>query len=149
VRMQHVPYKGGTAAQTALLSGEIPVFFTTPAGTAELHRAGKLRILGVTTLERFPSLPEVPTVAESLLPGFNARGWMALAAPKGTPDAVLARLNAAIHTAAARRDVQERLVNLGTVVEDTLTPQAAQKFLADEVVRWKGVVQAARIPLQD
>jgi tripartite-type tricarboxylate transporter receptor subunit TctC len=149
VRMQHVPYKGGTASQTALLSGEIPVFFTTPAGTAELHRAGKLRIIAVTTIDRFPRLPEVPTVAETLLPGFNARGWMALAAPKGTPDAVVARLNAAIRTATARKDVQEKLVNLGTVVEDPLTPEAAQKFLGDEVTRWKGVVQAAGIPLQD
>jgi tripartite-type tricarboxylate transporter receptor subunit TctC len=74
---------------------------------------------------------------------------MALAAPKGTPDAVVAKLNAAIRMAVARREVQERLINLGTVAENTLAPEAAQKFLADEVARWKGVVQAAKIPLQD
>lgn len=149
ITMQHVPYKGGNAAQVAMLSGEIPVFFTTPVGMTDLHIAGKLHVIAVTTIDRFPRLPDVPTVAETLLPGFNARGWMALAAPKGTPDAVIAKLNAAIRTAAARRDVQERLINLGTVVENTLTPDAAQKFLADEVARWKGVVQAARIPQQD
>jgi tripartite-type tricarboxylate transporter receptor subunit TctC len=149
IKMQHVPYKGGNAAQVAMLSGEIPVFFTTPVGMVDLHNAGKARVIGVTTIERFPRLPDVPTVAETLLPGFNARGWMALAAPKGTPEPVVARLNAAIRTAAARRDVQERLIIQGTVVENTLTPEAAQKFLADEVARWKGVVQAAHIPLQD
>lgn len=149
IKMQHVPYKGGNAAQVAMLTGEIPVFFTTPVGMVELHQTGKARVIGVTTLERFPRLPDVPTVAETLLPGFNARGWMALAAPKGTPEPVVARLNSAIRTAAARRDVQERLINQGTVVENTLTPEAAQKFLADEVARWKRVVQAAQIPLQD
>ena len=149
INMQHVPYKGGNAAQVAMLSGEIPVFFTTPVGMVELHQTGKVRVLGVTTIERFPKLPDVPTVAETLAPGFNARGWMALAAPKGTPDAVVAKLNTAIRTAAARSDVQERLINIGTVVENTLAPEMAQKFLADEVARWKGVVQAARIPLQE
>jgi tripartite-type tricarboxylate transporter receptor subunit TctC len=149
LNMQHVPYKGGNAAQIAMMTGEIPVFFTTPVGMVELHQTGKVHVIGVTTLERFPKLPDVPTVAETLAPGFNARGWMALAAPKGTPDAVVAKLNAAIRAAAARREVQERLITLGTVVENTLTPEAAQKFLADEVARWKGVVQAAKIPLQD
>jgi tripartite-type tricarboxylate transporter receptor subunit TctC len=149
MRMQHVPYKGGNAAQMAMLSGEIATFFTTPVGMVELHRTGKVRVLAVTTLERFPLLPDVPTVAETLAPGFSARGWMVLAAPRGTPDAVMARLNAAIRTATARRDVQERLINQGTVVENPQTPEAGQKFLADEVQRWKGVVQAAKIPLQE
>jgi tripartite-type tricarboxylate transporter receptor subunit TctC len=149
MRMQHVPYKGGNAAQMAMLSGEIATFFTTPVGMVDLHRTGKVRVLAVTTLERFPLLPDVPTVAETLAPGFSARGWMVLAAPKGTPDAVLARLNAAVRTATARRDVQERLINQGTVVENPQTPEAGQKFLADEVQRWKRVVQAAKIPLQE
>jgi tripartite-type tricarboxylate transporter receptor subunit TctC len=149
MRMQHVPYKGGNAAQMAMLSGEIATFFTTPVGMVDLHRAGKVRVLAVTTLERFPLLPDVPTVAEVLAPGFSARGWMVLAAPKGTPDAVLARLNSAVRTATARREVQERLINQGTVVEDPQTPEAGQKFLASEVQRWKSVVQAAKIPLQE
>lgn len=149
MRMQHVPYKGGNAAQLAMMTGEIATFFTTPVGMVELHRVGKARVLGVTTRERFPGLPDVPTVAEVLAPGFDARGWMVLAAPKGTPDAVMARLNAAIRTATARRDVQDRLINQGTVVEDPRTPEAAQKFLADEVQRWKNVVQAAKIPQQE
>lgn len=149
MQMQHVPYKGGNAAQIAMMTGEIATFFTTPVGMVELHNSGKARVLGVTTRERFPRLPDVPTVAETLAPGFDARGWMVLAAPKGTPDAVMARLNAAIRTATSRRDVQERLINQGTVVEDPRAPEAAQKFLVDEVQRWKSVVQAAKIPLQD
>jgi tripartite-type tricarboxylate transporter receptor subunit TctC len=149
LNMQHVPYKGGNAAQIAMMTGEVPVFFTTPVGMVELHQTGKVHIIGVTTEERFPKLPDVPTVGETLAPGFSARGWMALAAPKGAPDAVVAKLNAAIRAAAARHDVQERLINLGTVVENTQTPEAAQKFLADEVARWKSVVQAAKIPLQE
>ena len=148
--MQHVPYKGGNSAQMAMLSGqEVPVFFTTPVGMVELHQSGKVHVLGVTTAERFPRLPDVPTVGEALAPGFVARGWMALAAPKGTPDAIVARLNAAMRTAATRRDVQERIITLGCVVESTGAPETGQKFLADEVARWKGVVQAAHIPLQD
>jgi tripartite-type tricarboxylate transporter receptor subunit TctC len=149
MRMQHVPYKGGNAAQIAMMSGEIASFFTTPVGMVELHRSGKARVLGVTTKERFPGLPDVPTVAEVLAPGFDARGWMVLAAPKGTPESVMLRLNAAIRVATGRRDVQERLIAQGTVVEDPRTPAAAQKFLADEVQHWKGVVQAAKIPLQE
>ena len=74
---------------------------------------------------------------------------MALAAPKATPDSTIAKINAAMRTAAARKDVQERIILLGCVVESTGTPEAGQKFLADEVARWKGVVQAAHIPLQD
>jgi len=147
--MQHVPYKGGNAAQVAMLSGkEVPVFFTTPVGMVELHQAGKVNVIGVTTAERFPKLPEVPTVGEAVAPGFAARGWMVLAAPKGTPDAVVARLNSAVRAAATRKDVQERIINLGCVVEATGTPEAGQKFLSDEVTRWKGVVQAAKIPQQ-
>jgi tripartite-type tricarboxylate transporter receptor subunit TctC len=147
--MQHVPYKGGNSAQVAMLSGEVPAFFTTPVGMVELHQAGKVQVLGVTTAERFPRLPDVPTVAESVAPGFVARGWMMLAAPKGTPDAVMARINGAMRAAAARKDVQDRIINLGCVVEATGTPEAGQKFLADEVTRWKSVVQTAKIPLQD
>jgi tripartite-type tricarboxylate transporter receptor subunit TctC len=149
MRMQHVPYKGGNAAQIAMMSGEIASFFTTPVGMVELHRSGKARVLGVTTKERFPGLPDVPTVAEVLAPGFDARGWMVLAAPKGTPESVILRLNAAIRVATGRRDVQERLIAQGTVVEDPRTPAAAQRFLAEEVQHWKGVVQAAKIPLQE
>jgi tripartite-type tricarboxylate transporter receptor subunit TctC len=150
ISMQHVPYKGGNSAQVAMLSGnEVPVFFTTPVGMIELHQTGKVHVIGVTTAERFPKLPDVPTVGEALAPGFAARGWMALAAPKGTPDAVIAKLNAAMRTAAARKDVQERIINLGCVVEDTGTPDAGQKFLTDEVARWKGVVQSAHIPQQE
>ena len=149
MRMQHVPYKGGNAAQIAMMSGEIASFFTTPVGMVELHRSGKARVLGVTTKERFPGLPDVPTVAEVLAPGFDARGWMVLAAPKGTPESVMPRLNAAIRVATGRRDVQERLIAQGTVVEEPRTPAAAQKFLAEEVQHWKGVVQAAKIPLQE
>jgi tripartite-type tricarboxylate transporter receptor subunit TctC len=149
MRMQHVPYKGGNAAQIAMMTGEIATFFTTPVGMVELHRTGKARVLGVTTKERFPGLPDVPTVAEVLAPGFDARGWMVLAAPKGTPESVMLRLNAAIRVATGRRDVQERLIAQGTVVEDPRTPAAAQKFLADEVQHWKSVVQAAKIPLQE
>ena len=99
MRMQHVPYKGGNAAQIAMMTGEIATFFTTPVGMVELHRTGKARVLGVTTKERFPGLPDVPTVAEVLAPGFDARGWMVLAAPRGTPESVMLRLNAAIRTA--------------------------------------------------
>ena len=150
VSMQHVPYKGGNSAQVAMLSGkEVPVFFTTPVGMVELHQAGKVHVLAVTTAERFPRLPDVPTVGEAVAPGFVARGWMALAAPRGTPDAVIARINSAMRAAAARKDVQERIITLGCVVEATGTPEAGQKFLAEEVARWKGVVQAAHIPLQD
>ena len=83
ISMQHVPYKGGNAAQVAMLTGEIPVFFTTPVGMIELHQSGKVRVVAVTTLQRFPKLPDVPTVAETLAPGFNARGWMAAASPRG------------------------------------------------------------------
>lgn len=146
-KMNHVPYKGGTADQTALLGGEIPVIFSTPSVTAPLHLAGKFRMLAVMSAQRFPGTPNVPTVAESVLPGFDVSGWMMLAAPRGTPDAVIARLNDVVNGALRGEELRTRLVNLGVAPANPSSPDGAQKFVLGEISRWRKVILDAGIPI--
>ncbi|HYF20736.1 MAG TPA: tripartite tricarboxylate transporter substrate binding protein [Ramlibacter sp.] len=149
VRMRHVPYKGGTSDQLALMAGEIPVLVSTPSLTAAQHEAGKMRILAVTTRERYPGLKDVPTVAEAGVAEFDVRGFMMLAAPKGTPPQVVSRLNEALAKVLASGDVQSRVLRLGAAPAAPSSPAAAQRFLADEVVRWRKVITDARISLEN
>src|SRR5690606_20926450 len=105
IRLNHVPYKGGTAAPTALLAGEVPLIFTTAAGVAQHVESGRLRALAVTTSKRFVLWPEVPTIAETVVPGFDVLGWYAVAAPARLSEALTRRLNAAVHEALQRPEV--------------------------------------------
>src|SRR5918996_3527938 len=96
IRMNHVPYKGGTAGPVALLAGEIPLLFTTAAGVIPHVEAGRIRPLAVTTKKRFVLWPNVPTIAETVAPNFDVLAWYAVAGPKGMPPARLNRLNAVV-----------------------------------------------------
>lgn len=144
-RLNHIPYKGGSNVQVALLGGEIPLIFTTPAVAAGMHASGKMRILGVSTRERFPGLPDVPTISESGVPGFDVRDFMMLAAPKGTPDAIVNRINAAITASLAKPQVRAQLEKMGAYPAAPTSPAMAQAFLAGEVERWRQVIRDANI----
>src|SRR5688500_7825973 len=113
IRMNHVPYKGGTAAPTALLVGEIPLIFTTAAGVIPHVEAGRIRPLAVTTKKRFVLWPNVPTIAETVAPGYDVLAWYAVAGPKGMPPALVTRLNAVVRDILKRPDVTEQLLTLG------------------------------------
>jgi tripartite-type tricarboxylate transporter receptor subunit TctC len=147
VQLNHVPYKGGNAAPVAMLAGEVPLVFNTPSGSEGFTDSGRMRVLAITTPQRWGQMPNVPTVAETVIPGFDVRGWVAVAAPKGLPRPLVGRLNQAVQAALKRPEVIDRLGQMGTQVSPTSAAEA-QQFLASEVARWIKVVRDANIPPQ-
>ncbi|MBX3663697.1 MAG: tripartite tricarboxylate transporter substrate binding protein [Burkholderiales bacterium] len=147
VRLNHIPYKGGNAAPMALLSGEIPIIFNTPAGVDAHVTSGRMRALAITTGKRFSMWPNVPAMAETI-PGFDVRGWYALAAPKELPASLVKRLNDVVQATLRRTEVSGKLVQLGAEVTPS-TAGDAQKFLASEVARWVRLIREENIPQQN
>ena len=147
VQFNLIPYKGGNLAPVSVVQGETQVVFDTPAGMGSLVSSGKLRPLAVTSAERWKNWPDVPTVAETV-PGYEVRGWIALAGPKGLPSPVVARLTQSLHQALARPDVVDRFAQMGTGVAPT-QPEATQAFLASEVERWTKLIRDEKIPPQE
>jgi tripartite-type tricarboxylate transporter receptor subunit TctC len=113
ISLTHVPYKGATQAATDVAGGQIPVGFQGLGTVAALVRSGQLRLIGVTTANRLPQFPDVPTVAESGFPGFLFNSWFAILAPAGTPKDIIARLNAGVLQALVDPGVRGKLENLG------------------------------------
>jgi tripartite-type tricarboxylate transporter receptor subunit TctC len=148
IRMNHVPYKGGNAGPVALLAGEIPVLFTTAAGVTNHVEAGRIRALAVTTKKRFVLWPNVPTIAETVVPDFDVLAWYAVAAPANLPARLTNRVNGVVRETLKRPDVVEKLLSLGAETRPS-TPPEAQAFLASEVTRWTKVVRDEKIPPQD
>lgn len=139
-----VPYRGSPAVLTALRSGEIDVAFEIAGPMVPQVQAGAVRALAVSSDQRNPALPDVPTVAQAGLAGYEVASWNALAAPAGTPPEVLARLGAAVREAVASPAVRERLGKLGMRVQGS-SPAELQALLGREIQRWTGVIRAARI----
>ncbi len=139
-----VPYRGSPAVLTALRSGEVDVAFEIAGPMVPQVQAGAVRALAVSGDQRNPALPEVPTVAQAGLPGYEVASWNALAAPAGTPPEVLAKLGAAVREALATPAVRERLGKLGLRVQGSSAAEL-QALLAREIARWGGVIRAAKI----
>ncbi len=132
----HVPYKGGKAATTAVLSGEVEMFMAgMPPAIPHIH-TGALLALAVSSAERFALLPDVPTLTETVMPGYSAEAWYGLFMAKGTPDEIVAVVNAAANSALSDANVIERFANAGAAVQ-TSTPEAFAEFVAAESARWK------------
>jgi tripartite-type tricarboxylate transporter receptor subunit TctC len=148
IKLNHIPYKGGNAPVLALMSGEIPIIFSSVAGITPQVEAGKMKVLAVTTKKRYAPLAGVPTIAETVVPEFDAIAWYALAAPKRLPAPTLARLNEAALAALKRPEVAERLHAQGAEPWGT-TPRDAQAFLASDVARWTKTIRDEKIPPQD
>jgi tripartite-type tricarboxylate transporter receptor subunit TctC len=146
VKMLHVPYRASPAAVQDLISGRVDVFIADQAVILPPTQGGQLRVLGVTTRTRSPQLPDVPTVAEAgNLPNYELFAWFVLAAPTGTPPAVLARLNAAVRHASANPELRQRLEQtLGMSVTPS-TQEEAVAFLRSETVKWTNAIRAAGI----
>jgi tripartite-type tricarboxylate transporter receptor subunit TctC len=142
-----VPYKATPAVITALRAGEVDVGFEILGPMLGQVQANALRALAVTSDRRFAGLPEVPTVQESGLPGYNVASWNALAAPAGTPRAVVERLQRAAQQALAMPSVRQQLQALGVRAQGS-TPQQAQALLASEIKRWSDVIVKAKIEQQ-
>ena len=144
LQMQHIPYKGSTLAHPDLMSGRVSIMFDTLAATSAQIKGGKLRALAVTTPQRLPGFPDVPTVAEAGLPGYETSTWGGLLAPAGTPKAVVAKLAAETTRILALPDVRERMLAAG-VEPVGGTPEQYAAFIGSEMVKWGKVAKAAGI----
>ncbi|MGE8666941.1 MAG: Bug family tripartite tricarboxylate transporter substrate binding protein [Achromobacter mucicolens] len=140
LQFTHVPYKGGSPAITDLIGGQIDFMFTTIPGVLAHVKAGSLRALAVTSPERSSAMPDVPTMAESGLPGFQAVSWHGIVAPAGTPDAVVARLNQALTGALAAPEVKQRLMEEGARASGVNTAEFG-KFIQTEMAAWAKAVK--------
>jgi tripartite-type tricarboxylate transporter receptor subunit TctC len=140
IQLNHVPYKGSPAAHTDLMGGQVPIMFDAIPAVLPHIKSGKLRGLGIGTRSRSPLLPDLPTIAESGYPRFEAVGWIGIVAPAKTPDAILNKLNAEIVRILKEPDVKQRLDTLAfTAVGDTRTEFAA--FIKSEIAKWGKAVK--------
>jgi tripartite-type tricarboxylate transporter receptor subunit TctC len=147
VDLTTVPYKGAAPAITDLISGQIQVMFTTVASAASLIAAGQLRALAVTTVERSPAFPELPTVAEAGVPGYAAESWYGLFAPAKTPQDVIDRLNKSAAMAVQSEAFQRLGVNEGLVMV-ARPPEELERYFRGEEARWRKVIQDAGIMVE-
>lgn len=144
VKMLHVPYKGDAGSVTALLGGELPMAIAPPTAVLAHVKAGKLRVLAVTGPQRWSGLPEVATVAEQGVAGYDVRSWAGWMAPAGTPAPVVERLNAENLKALQVAAVRQRLEDMGGEVRGS-TPQEMAAMVAAELAKWTQVVAEAKI----
>ena len=144
VNIGHIPYKGAAPAVADVMGGHVAMTFVPIAAALGPVRAGKLRALGVTAAKRSPELPQVPTIAEAAVPGYNAAGWNALLAPRATPRDVIMKVNATLIEALAAPKVKEILASSGAEAAAD-TPEALGRFLQSEITKWGKVVSAAGI----
>ncbi len=147
VRMVHVPYKGLAPALVDLLAGEVQAMFSSVVAIVPSIKAGRLRALAVTGKRRAAALPEVPTLDESGVPGYEAGSWYGILAPAGTPQAIVAKLHEAIVHALARPEVRERLVSEGAEVIGS-TPQAFAAHITAELARMGKLIRDAGIRME-
>jgi len=146
IEIIHVAYKGGGAAITDLLAGQISMYFGTTPSTLPFVQSGKLRALGVTTAKRTVAAPELPTIAESGLPGYEQSAWHGLLAPAGTPDAVIAKLNAEVNRLIRTPDVGERFKVQGIDLIGG-TPADFAAFIRQDVAKYAKLVKTAGIKI--
>ena len=144
IRFNEIPYRVGSLAPTAAAAGEIDAVIDNLASMDALTQAGKLRLLAVTSRERWPGAPQVPTLGEAVSPGFDVSGWYALAGPKGLPAPVVGRLSAELRRIMGSPEVVERLRKLG-LGATFLEPGDSQALLASEVARWAQLVREENI----
>jgi tripartite-type tricarboxylate transporter receptor subunit TctC len=144
IKMAHVAYRGEAPAINDLLGGQIPLMFANLSAVIGNVRAGQLRALAVTGAQRAAAAPEIPTVVEAGLAGFEAATWFALVAPAGTPRDIRARLNAEVKRALAQADVKQRYADLGMTAEDS-TPDSLDGYIKSEIAKWTKVIKDADI----
>jgi len=139
VSLTHVPYKGSAPAQTDLIGGQVQVMFDTAVSAMPHVKAGRTRALAVTTLKRSPLLPDLPSLDETGLKGYDLYGWGGVVAPAGVPAEIATKLNAEIVKALKSPDVAEKLTGLGSV-PGTMSNAEFGRFILDEAAKWKKLV---------
>lgn len=147
ISLLHIPYKGGAPAETDLMGGHLNLFWGSTAWTKPMVQSGRVKALAQAGLKRSPTYPDLPTMAEQGVSGFEAYLWMGVAAPKGTPDTVIARWNDALVAALGETDIRDRLTRLG-FDEVGSSPSEFGEFMRAEHNKWARVIKEANIPLQ-
>jgi tripartite-type tricarboxylate transporter receptor subunit TctC len=140
----HVPYKGAAPALNDIMGGHLDMAFSDPLLTLSHLQSGKVRALAVSGSTRLKSAPDIPTVAEAGVPGYAVSGWLGFVAPAGTPEARIAKLNAAVNEILAMPDVQAKLVAQGAEIIPG-TPQEFGNFIKAEYTRWKKIIQDEKL----
>jgi tripartite-type tricarboxylate transporter receptor subunit TctC len=146
IKMTHVPYRGSAPAITDIIAGTVDVLFDNMPASIEFIRSGKIRALAVTTDTRNPALPDVPTVGDTV-PGYEASAWFGMGAPKGTPAAIIEKINKAVNDALADPKVKAKLADLGGVPLAG-TPEDFGMVMASETEKWSKVVKFAGISIE-
>ena len=144
INIVHVPYKGSTGARNDIISGNIQLLFDSVPTMAPLIKAGMVRALGTSGKTRSPILPEVPTIAEAGVPGFQASLWVGFMVPAATPQPVVDKLNAEIAKILSRPDIKEAWEKQGATPV-VMPPAEFKKFMDAEVIKWAGIIQANHI----
>ena len=144
VSMVHIPYKGSSGARTDVIGGQVDLMFDATTTMTEQVKAGKVKAIATTGKQRSDVLPDVPTVSESGVPGYEATIWLGVMAPKGTPKAIVDTLNAAISKIASQPEVKQIWSKQGAVPM-VMTPVQFEKYLNDDVAKWTHVIQTAGI----
>lgn len=140
INIVHVPYKGSPPATTDVVNGQVPMQFDNVITALPLAKTGKLRPLAVTTTKRLSITPDVPTIAEAGVPGYNANSWFGVFAPASTPQDVVAKLHAEVVKALQTQELRERLLALGNEPVGS-TPEEYSKFFRAEVAKWASVIK--------
>jgi len=144
IKMVNVPYKGGAPGMTALLSGEVQLYFATISTALPHIKVGKLRALGVTSARRSTAAPEFPTIAEAGLPGYQHQSWVGMLAPAKTPRPIITRLNSEVVKIVQSPDIKGLLLREGLEAAGD-TPEEFEKDIKEEIVKWQKLTQAAGI----
>ena len=145
-QLQHIPYKGSAPAMTDLLGGQVQLMFADAPTALPQIRAGKVRALGVASAQRSALLPELPTIAEGGVPGYEAYSWAALVAPAGTPKDIVAKISTDLQRVMTQPDVKQRLFDAGAEAMPT-SPEKLAQMLRSEIEKWAKVVKAANIKM--
>ncbi|MFM2239577.1 MAG: hypothetical protein RJA69_951 [Pseudomonadota bacterium] len=144
VFLVHIPYRGSSGARTDVLGGQVDLMFDAVTTMTEHVRSGKVRAIATTGRQRSDVLPDVPTVSELGLPGYEATIWVGLMAPKGTPKAVIDKLNDTLNAALRQPELKQQWARQGATPM-IMSPQAFDKFLQDDIAKWSTVIKSAGI----
>ena len=144
VYLVHIPYKGSSGARTDVIGGQVDMMFDAVTTMAEQVKAGKVKALATTGRQRSSVLPDVPTVHEAGVPNYEATIWLGLMAPKGTPKAIVDRLNEAVSRIASQPDVQQLWGKQGATAM-VMTAPAFDKYIQDDIAKWSRVIKSANI----
>lgn len=144
INLTHVPYKGNGPAIVDLLAGHVSILFTGGPAVTQYVKAGKLKVLGVSTLDRHPTLPDIPTLNESGIPGYDVTAWFGFIAPAGVPKEVLARLNIDIGRTLQDPEIRKKLAGLGADLGGS-SPESFGTLINNEIDKWSKVIRVANI----